>query len=166
MPLQQTWYFPLEFGRDFRSATWHRLMCEWYPMCFVRPDILCFLIQIPMGFAPHIPIWCLSSLVWFGAAFLDVLIHFCVSDMGSHLHSHFMIAVLLAIYQMVKFQFGILFQVSIKWPPIPWQEWMVSTDSIGNFPLTHKELRLDALLHWDDILTLRRLHSGDTHFVL
>ena len=47
-----------------------------------------FFIQIPMGFALFIPIWSLSSLVWFGGLFLDVLIHFGVSDVGSHLHSH------------------------------------------------------------------------------
>ena len=46
-----------------------------------------FSIQILMGFAPLIPMWSLSSLVWFCWVFLDVLIHFCVSDVGSHLHS-------------------------------------------------------------------------------
>ena len=68
-----------------------------YGIDWVADDLQCvfcaltfciFLIQIPMEFALLIPIRSLSSLFWFGWVFLDVLIHFGVSDVGSHLNSH------------------------------------------------------------------------------
>lgn len=85
--------FPVWFWMRFPIySTAYILLCEWYANVFSVPfHVVYYGNRIPHS-APCIDwfLWSLSSLVWFGGIFLNVLIDVDVSDVGLHLHSQWL----------------------------------------------------------------------------
>ena len=58
--------FPPWICARFLIGSTHRLICKWYPMCFLRPDILCFFDSNSNGICtPHSDmIFIFVGLIW------------------------------------------------------------------------------------------------------